>query len=564
MHKHNYHFFSQITNPNKIIEAKVKLFFDCLSIAFKFTNQHYDFPCENHKTVIKSIYYQLKYNNSKYAKSHISFYLDLLGTEFDQYKIFNYNTECLSSLRNYINKLEAQEKPNFSLFIEQFELLLSQLEETYFRNCLEKVINHVASNDELDSYPDNHSLIECIFMYTKYLAVEFYLTGASIADITSIVSIICNNSKDNSDKISHLSEFVNDLDNYFKNRTLIEQLQEIELLYKFIKLNQTVTFFIQPHYKIINIDIDFFGIKISSTKPKHIDEDWFNIQYNKFHLGTPIIDKNTLFAIVKINSNHSNTINAAREKLQLALNTLSKFTNNEYVISFAYELSKKGPSFQLTTEIEMNNEEFHNTIYEKFKHNKSIVNKRFDDFLTTKDFIFITGCHSKKRTDLLINLWFYIEAFFLDSEKAISQTSWALSKRIKEEFEKSLNSLIEINYYISFNKNQPYIIEKDKININKSINADIPTKLSFFKKKFKHPIITKKLIKFDNNFENTKFQDFIRQYLKQVNINRNLIVHNLIENDYFTGANLNLLLVVANYFRQDLISKTLIPQIEKK
>ncbi len=563
MHKHKYHFFSRITNPDKVIEAKVKYFFDCLSIAFRFTNVHYDFPCENHKTIIRSIYYQIKYNKSKFVISHISFYLDMLGKDLNQYLIFDYNTSCLSNLKEYIRNLTEKEKPDFSKFELPLDELLKQLEETYFSKCLQKVINHIASTEELDSNPNNHSLIECVLFHTKLIAVDFYLTGASNKDINEIIDNICNKSllKEDYQKRRHLQYVIEDLASYFENRTLIAQLKELELVYNLFKSKQTATFFIQPHYKISNeIDIDFFGVKITSTKPNNIEKNWYNEHFNKYDFGQAIINENTLFAIVEINSNHSNTINIARDKVQLAINSLSTISENEYVINFAYSLSKNTSSIPLKTEMEFDNNKFLNTIYQNFRNNKQILNFDIDRFLNEKDFIFITGLVAKKRTDLLINLWFYIEAFYLDSNKAISQTSQNLSKRIKEEFECSLYSFIDSNYFNYFMGMPTYITECDRKNFYTKYYAEVPVKLNFFKKRFKHPIITKKLIKAEkfNSSEQSKFEGFIKEYLKQVNINRNLFVHSLIENEYFTSANLNLLLVISNCFRQNLISKALV------
>lgn len=560
MHKHNYDFFSAITNPDKKIEAKVKYFFDCLSIAFNFTNKHYDFPCENHKTVIKSIYYQVKFNDPKYAKRNIYFSLNILGIENNHYRIFDYNSECLSKLKSYINLLdENKNTPNFEEYIFPLEDLLNQLEETYFSKCLQKIINHILSHEELDSISNNHSIIDCILFHTKLIAVDFYLTGASSIDINNIVKNICNSSKKHKEQIRHLKDKYDDLDQYFKNRQLVDQIKEVELIYCYFKSKQTATFFIQPHSKLKNnLDIDFFDVKFTSTLPDYINKNWFNEDYDKYKYGNPIISDKTIFAIVEMNNNHSNTINLARDKVQVAINTLGRFTENQYIIDFAYKLSNAS-SIQNKENIDFDKNNLIDSLYIQYKKNKIIIDEAIDKFLIDNDFLFITGRDTKKRSELLTNLWFYLESYYKNSDDAIKRSSFTLADRVKEEFICSLYLFIDNKYFNLFNGIPIFVKDEDRHMYYTNLKTDMKKKLKIFKKSFRHPILTRKFITNDNAeySENSKYQDFIKEYLKKVWINRNLYVHSLKENDYFLGANLNFLLALTNYFRQDLISKAI-------
>lgn len=560
MHKHKYHFFSNITNEDKRIEAKVKYFFDCLSIAFKFTNKHYDFPCENHKTVITSIYYQIKHNKPSYAKGHIKFYFDFLAKDTNQFQFFDYETTCLTDLKIYIDSLKEKEKPNFDKFILPIETLLTELNETYFSKCFEKIKNHITSFEELESEENNHSLIECIFHHTKFIAVEFFLTGASDSDIKNIPRNICNRSIKNYDQTRHLNKIVPNLEDYFSNRKLHEQLNEVELYYNLFKSSQTLTFFIKPHYKITNkVDINIFNVHITSEKPNYIIIENFNQHHIHLKKANLIIDDNTLFANINVENNHSNTVKLAREKVLMALNTMSRFSENYYTLNFAHYQSNGSSIVPLKDNIEFDNEALLNATYQYYKKGKKIIDPTIDSFLEKNDLSFITGRDSLKRSELLTNLWFYMESYFGNTHDAVSKTSVLLKERIKQKFELSLYNFLDIEYFNFINGMPEYVSEEDRVKFHTNLYSEIGSKLKFFKKTFKHPIITEKLIIFDNgkNTTNTKFQEFIVEYLRQVNIYRNMQVHSLIQNDFFTGSNLNFLLRITNYFRQDLIAKAI-------
>lgn len=559
MHKHKYHFFSNITNEDKSVEAKVKYFFDCLSIAFKFTNKHYDFPCENHKTVITSIYYQIKHNKPNYAKRYIKFYFDFLAKDTNQFQFFDYDTTCLTDLKIYIEGLKKDEIPKFNKYILPIENLLTELNETYFSKCFEKIKNHVCSSEALESKENDHSLIECIYHHTKFIAVEFFLTGASDNDIKYIPRNICNKSVKNFEQTKHLNKIVPNLELYFKNRKLHEQLNEVELIYNLFKSSQTLTFFIKPHYKITNkVDINIFNVHITSDKPNYIVTENFNHHIHN-ESANLIIDDSTLFANIIVESNHSNTVKLARQKVLIALNTMSNFSENYYTIKFAYYQSNGSSIVPLKNNIVFDNQKLLNATYQYYKIGKNIKDAKIDSFLEKNDLSFITGRDSLKRSELLTNLWFYLESYFGNTNDAVSKTSTYLSEKIKQEFEHSLYNFLDIEYFNFINGMPEFVLEEDRVKFHTNLYSEIGSKLKFFKKTFKHPIITEKLIIFDNgkNTTNTKFQEFIIEYLKQVNIYRNMQVHSLIQNDYFTGSNLNFLLRITNYFRQDLIAKAI-------
>ena len=557
-HKHKYHFFSEITNGDSRVEAKVKYFFDCLSLAFNFTNKHYDFPCENYKTVVTSIYYQIRYNEPRYAKKHIEMYLGFLFGDSNQFAFFDYDTQCLADLKNYIDTLQDQ-KADFKIYEQPIKTLLTELNTTYFTKCLEKIVNHVTSDDELDSKPNDHCLIECIFEHTKVLAVEFYMTGASSDDINNILRNICNRSTKKYEQTRHLRGTISNLDEYYEKRNLQEQLHEVKLMYELFGSSQIAIFFIEPHYKFNNkVDFKLFGVHFRSDVPREIDSQKFNKYLDGLERTNAVIDENTLFASVNVESNHSNTIQSARKKVLSALGVFSEYSENQYILSFAYYLSKNNSRIPHKDNIPFKNEEINEIVYDTYRKNKLIATPLIDDFLRKNDEIFITGIHNPQRSQILIHLWFYFESYFDNSKRAISKTSALLANRMKEEFEKSLYLFLHRKYF-DFNGLHEDVQDQDRREFYINSNSEIPDKLEYFKRRFKHPVITNKLIKMNNGkfTEKVKYEKFLSEFLEQVYIYRNLYVHSLNENQFFTGNNLSLLIRVSNFFRQDLISRAI-------
>lgn len=138
-----------------------------------------------------------------------------------------------------------------------------------------------------------------------------------------------------------------------------------------------------------------FDVKFTSTLPDYINKNWFNEDYDKYKYGNPIISDKTIFAIVEMNNNHSNTINLARDKVQVAINTLGRFTENQYIIDFAYKLSNAS-SIQNKENIDFDKNNLIDSLYIQYKKNKIIIDEAIDKFLIDNDFLFITGRDTKK------------------------------------------------------------------------------------------------------------------------------------------------------------------------
>jgi len=488
-------------------------------------------------------------------------YLKFYAGDSYKFALFDYDTKCLSDLKRYVVSFDGTNNltPDFSDFEEPIKTLIYELKESYFTKCLQKIMNHICSDEDLENEANDHSLIDCIFYHTKWLAVEFYLTGATNNDVKNIPRNICNNGVDNHNQTRHLVNSCSNLGEYFRNRTLLEQLQEVELIYELFKSNQVATFFIEPHYNVSDkVDFNLFGVHITSETPKQINPEKFTIPHRRKKESKKIIGNTTLYAMLNVDSNHSDTIQFARERVLSALRVFSDFSNNDYILRFEYKLSNNESRIPLQESVGFDNEGFQSRIYDYYKKGRRIINSDIDDFLIKNDKIFISGIHNSQRSQILSNLWFYLESYYDSPKTTISKTSELLATRMKNEFDVALYEFLSRKYFdfiIGFHDD---VNKSDMSAFFTNDYSEVEEKLRFFKKRFKHPLITKKLIKFDTVKckEKEKFKDFISDYLGQVYINRNLHVHSLNENYFFTGGNLELLVRLANFFRQYLIGLT--------
>ncbi len=552
MHKHKYHFFSNIENTNKNIDAKVKYFFDCMAVSASLNNLHYNFKCENHRSLVNSIIYQIEHGEKKYMKKYIDRYLkncyfkDCDSVIFSMGISFDVIKEINAIINNENTVIE------FSNYLSRLKQLSLTLNKDYFRICFDKIYNHICDGEPLSKH-----IIDCIFYYTKLLVSEFYLAGATKVDSHKIIDMLLKKSKSKGDKNSdfeHLNlsstNFESELSNYYNTKSFKQSFDEIILMYENLRKPQDFIYLIKSDLKIdVDIDVEILNVKFTSKRPLNIPKK-YNVKINS----------KRLFAICKVNLNGEKSEEIAKQKVRKSSLILEKMIKSNLIVeNFSIQIGKhclvNHPFANINNNEELKNLIAHNCLATE---NKDSTKQYLINLVIKNDEYFIRGYFCNSPDETILYLWNYIEAFHVSKEDTVSKVCNILHDRFPPFYIEKLYDLLKHEYF-HFMSIPPFVKETDNPfykALSTDPNKEYLEKICWFKKRFNHPAIKLVTRNIEDPIKEAEyFKNFIKSCLEEVYEQRNMIVHSCKYNSENVLSIIDIFKVIVSEFRRVKISE---------
>lgn len=434
----------KINHPEKIIDAKVKVFHDYfhyflsknpyITLAFQ--------PLENHLSLLQKSIYRLDYEKvepSSWAVIHALLNNDLFDTNLDEFSRKGKYQILVKKL-----KTDLIEKNKSALLKGAKELLYlfndsMDYEHTeYLNKCCEKLVSFLACSCDVSKHKYQ------IIYLTKLIAAEFIRRNLDSDELTGFNGLIdklisdevIRNEKsgyiyskfplpaDLEKNRTNSEGFAGKVNEYLKNRTFEQQFKG--LVNYGASRNYTSTFIV----KIRNINyvqslkIRYDEIKVVSPDNIQVDQSNWE-EYHKTHFNDFCSTENSAFVLIEINYNSSKkAIQECFEKTEEVLRYLSYPNIIEGYVDKSEVLiltnGKFGYSFY--------NNYLHISHENKYAPEKMRIDypKIYQDFHYL-DRVYFKAFTSARLEDRILNSWVYIEMLFsrvgFKDEKGIKRIS---------------------------------------------------------------------------------------------------------------------------------------------
>ena len=307
------------------VEKKINFFFNYLRHYAHYIGQSPFYPQDNLLSISQRLLFQLKHNPKNCKK-----YLRGLRRSF---RAVNYDAYSeLNSLENVVGVLILESEDHRKLakmildnafIIEYLELFVEELEGKMFSMCIDRLINRLSCEHELEEHIDE------IKQMTQVIVTELIFQNHSINETIELVRRILSNDvnffplKDEIEQLRGTETFENIATDFMNERNLKEQFEGIHHFYQ-KKLTEK--------YFIFRVDnIQFFvdhGFDIDGVFFLSKDEDKFKIIKDKFKDNESIMKfwsvGASCFAFTKVSFFETEIgKNMAMKKIQNALNHIN-------------------------------------------------------------------------------------------------------------------------------------------------------------------------------------------------------------------------------------------------
>ena len=586
-----------ISNPDPIVDGKVKHFYDYINYILSNNRNIISSSYVNHLSFLEGLTFRVDHN--VYAPSTwkvINYYLNknsLFNTKDDFYSRKGTIKKILGSLKTQANKKEKNED-----FDKNLKIIISELNgkdglegKKYFKSILSEIIKMLQCDCPLNTHKSE------IEYFTRLLIAEFFRVGFLKRDLDNssgflrrILSRRFFIEEDENDFYSdfplsdevesyrYTDKFKDKVEEYIESLTFTKQFEGLYLL--FSKKNRGRFIF-----KITNIaddntdlNIEFGDVKLFHRNSFIVNTDtWDEDFIDRFYKFTN--EENTCLAEVNliyksIDNGKQEALRKVKETIDLlnyvAAGTKIKTVSKGCVLEteICYILYEKGARFLFNHDkISLSNYKLNDslkTLYPKKFYNLPI---KTQEIVKLNDKIFFRASTSNSWDDQVGYFWRYLESYFPDKnqkvhgEKIISNLAYIL---LLKEFEIQKGRLEYTIYNILNNTSLEVLnLNISRLEVRTLTDNWSKTKKGFekFKELSTYPFYTEKYQeyeKLESNLDYKKIREFYLISLWEVYEQRNMIFHQNISCPITLEKLIDLLPQILRRFRSLLIDELII------